>query len=215
MTWKSLSRSLHKLLLVPLFCTKLFLFSNTIWNFYKHLFWWKPIKIRGKNTPWWKDMTRSERKSRQKRKPKAVAEKEEHSNNDKSEKLSVLCKWKWVHLLQRKFVGVQPFIAANKQTKPTKKTKITDAPRKTHSAWSNKNIVSWKVTWFLPMKKGCLGGIPKLWRLYFLDISWGDAWASPSLSFCPFFNSSHHSPIPTLENFLHTKLNTNLWATLV
>jgi hypothetical protein len=25
----------------------------------------------------------------------------------------------------------------------------------------------------LPMKKGCLGGIPKLWRLYFLDISWG------------------------------------------
>ena len=101
------------------------------------------------------------------------------------------------------------------QTKPTKKTKTTDAPRKTHSAWSNKNIVSWKVTWFLPMKKGCLGGIPKLWRLYFLDISWGDAWASPSLSFCPFFNSSHHSPIPTLENFLHTKLNTILLATLV
>jgi hypothetical protein len=43
-----------------------------------------------------------------------------------------------------------------------------------HSAWSNKNIVSSKVTLFLPMKKGCLGGIPKLWRLYFLDISWGD-----------------------------------------
>jgi hypothetical protein len=34
--------------------------------------------------------------------------------------------------------------------------------------------VCWKVTWFLPMKKGCLGGIPKLWRLYLLDISWGD-----------------------------------------
>jgi hypothetical protein len=30
------------------------------------------------------------------------------------------------------------------------------------------------VTWFLPMKKGCLGGIPKLWRLYLLDIYWGD-----------------------------------------
>jgi hypothetical protein len=30
------------------------------------------------------------------------------------------------------------------------------------------------VTWFLPMKTGCLGGIPKIWRLYFLDISWGD-----------------------------------------
>jgi hypothetical protein len=43
-----------------------------------------------------------------------------------------------------------------------------------HSTWTNKNIVSWTVTWFLPMKKGCLGGIPKLWRLYLLDISWGD-----------------------------------------
>jgi hypothetical protein len=36
-----------------------------------------------------------------------------------------------------------------------------------------------------------------------------------SFSFCPFFNSSHHSPIPTLENFLHTKLNTILLATLL
>jgi hypothetical protein len=35
------------------------------------------------------------------------------------------------------------------------------------------------------------------------------------LSFCPFFISSHHSPIPTLENFLHTKVNTILLATLV
>jgi hypothetical protein len=43
----------------------------------------------------------------------------------------------------------------------------------------------------------------------------GVAWASTSLSFFPFFNSSHHSPIPTLENFLHTKLNTILLATLV
>jgi hypothetical protein len=50
--------------------------------------------------------------------------------------------------------------------------------------------------------------------LYLLDISWG-AWASPSLSFCPFFISSHHSPIPTYENYLHTKLNTILLATLV
>jgi hypothetical protein len=30
------------------------------------------------------------------------------------------------------------------------------------------------VTWFLLMKKGCLGGIPKLLCLYLLDISWGD-----------------------------------------
>jgi hypothetical protein len=36
-------------------------------------------------------------------------------------------------LLQKKFVGVQPFIAANK-TKLIMKTKTTDAPRKTHSA---------------------------------------------------------------------------------
>jgi hypothetical protein len=36
----------------------------------------------------------------------------------------------------------------------------------------------------------------------------------PKLSFCPFFISSHHSSIPTLENFLHTKLNTILLATL-
>jgi hypothetical protein len=43
----------------------------------------------------------------------------------------------------------------------------------------------------------------------------GMTWASPSLSFFPFFISSHHSPIPTLENFLHTKLNTNLLAILV
>jgi hypothetical protein len=35
-------------------------------------------------------------------------------------------------------------------------------------------------------------------------------WASPSLSFRPSFISSHHSPFPTLENFLHTKLHTIL-----
>jgi hypothetical protein len=129
-------------------------------------------------------------------------------------KRSVLDKWKARQLLQRKFVGVQPFTAGNK-TKLNWKLKTTDAPRKMHNAWSNKNIVSWKVTWFFSMKMGCLGGIPKLWRLYFLDISWGDAWASTSLSICLFFNSSYHSPFPTLENFLHTKLNTILLATLV
>jgi hypothetical protein len=37
----------------------------------------------------------------------------------------------------------------------------------------------------------------------------GVTWASPSLSFCPSFISSHHS-LPTLENFLHTKLHTIL-----
>jgi hypothetical protein len=130
--------------------------------------------------------------------------------NDKSEKRSVLGKWK-ANKSSPKEICWGTTIYCSKQKKI--KLKAKDAPRKTHSAWSNKNIVVWKVTWFLPMKKGCLGGILKLWCLYLLDISW-DAWASPSLSFCPFFNSSHHSPIPTLENFLHTKLNTILLATL-
>jgi hypothetical protein len=39
---------------------------------------------------------------------------------------------KQVNLLQNKFVGVQPFIAANKKNKTKDKSK--DAPRKTHSA---------------------------------------------------------------------------------
>jgi hypothetical protein len=45
-----------------------------------------------------------------------------------------------VRLLQKKHVGVQPFIAANKQKKTKSKNK--DAPRKMHSIRSNKNIVS-------------------------------------------------------------------------
>jgi hypothetical protein len=53
--------------------------------------------------------------------------------NDNSEKLSVLAKWKARQLLQRKFVGVQPFIAENK-TKQNGKLKTTDAPRKIHNA---------------------------------------------------------------------------------
>jgi hypothetical protein len=44
-----------------------------------------------------------------------------------------------VCLLQKKFVGVQPFIAAKKQNKSESKSK--DAPRKTHSIRSNKNSV--------------------------------------------------------------------------
>jgi hypothetical protein len=38
-----------------------------------------------------------------------------------------------------------PNIYCSKQIKRKLKTKTTDAPRKTHSAWSNKNIVSCKV----------------------------------------------------------------------
>jgi hypothetical protein len=47
-------------------------------------------------------------------KAKRSSRKREHSLNDKSEKRIILGKWKARQLLQRKFVGVQPFIAANK-----------------------------------------------------------------------------------------------------
>jgi hypothetical protein len=65
-------------------------------------------------------------------KAKRSSRKREHSLNDKSEKWSFLANEKRVHLLQKKFFGVQPFIAANK-TKQTE-SKSKDAPRKTHSA---------------------------------------------------------------------------------
>jgi hypothetical protein len=63
-------------------------------------------------------------------------------------------------------------------------------------------------------EEGVPWGHPQALMLVLIGYLLG-CWESPSLSFCPFFNSSHHSPIPTLENFLHTKLNTNLLATLV
>jgi hypothetical protein len=47
-------------------------------------------------------------------KAKRSSKKREHTLNDKSEKWSVLGKSKARKLLQKKFVGVQPFIAANK-----------------------------------------------------------------------------------------------------
>jgi hypothetical protein len=37
----------------------------------------------------------------------------------------------------------------------------------------------------------------------------------PKLELLSILHLIHHSPIPTLENFLHTKLNTILLATLV
>jgi hypothetical protein len=93
-TCKILSRSLNKLLFVPLFCMKLFFFSNTIRTFLKQIFWWIPTWTRGQNTPWCKDKTRSEQISRQKTRAKRSSKKREHSLNDKSEKWSVLGKWK-------------------------------------------------------------------------------------------------------------------------
>jgi hypothetical protein len=47
-------------------------------------------------------------------KAKQSSRKREHSLNDKSEKRSVLGKWQARQLLQKEFVGVQPFIAENK-----------------------------------------------------------------------------------------------------
>jgi hypothetical protein len=38
-----------------------------------------------------------------------------------------------IHLLQKKFIGFQPFIAANK-TKNKTESESKDAPKKTHSA---------------------------------------------------------------------------------
>jgi hypothetical protein len=58
-------------------------------------------------------------------------------------------------------------------------------------------------------------GHPQALMLVPLGYFLGVAWASPSLSFYQFFTLSHHSPIPTFETFLHTKLNTILLATLV
>ena len=75
-------------------------------------------------------------------------------------------------------------------------TENKDAPRITHIAWSNKNIAHWKMTWCFLMKSGCMG-IPKLWRLYLLNVSWGvmghpQAWAFVhSSSYCITLLSLH------------------------
>jgi hypothetical protein len=111
---KSLSHSLNKLLFVPLFCIIFFLFSNTIWTFLKQLFWWKPTWTRGQNTPWYKDIIRFKQKSRRKMKAKRSSRKREHSLNDKSEKQSVLGKWKTKQLLQKEICW-GPTIYCSKQ----------------------------------------------------------------------------------------------------
>jgi hypothetical protein len=56
-------------------------------------------------------------------KAKRSSRKREHSWNYKSEKGVFLANEKQGKLLQKKFVGVQPFIAANK-TKQNSKTKV-------------------------------------------------------------------------------------------
>ena len=75
--------------------------------------------------------------------------------------------------LPHKNARIQPsWLQQTKQTKTKNKNK--DAPRTTHSIWSNKNIASWKMTWYFVDEEGDALGIPKLWRLYLLDISWGN-----------------------------------------
>src|SRR3954462_12535185 len=55
---------------------------------------------------------------------------------------------------------------------------------------------------------------PKIRCLYLLNISWGDTGvASPSLSFCPFFISFHHSLstpnfFSLIQNFTQSSLTT-------
>jgi hypothetical protein len=50
-------------------------------------------------------------------------------------------------------------LGSPQQTKQKKtESKNKNAPRTTHSIWSNKNIVSWKMTWyFCWWRRGCLG----------------------------------------------------------
>ena len=100
------------------------------------------------------------------------------------------------------------------QTKQNKtKNKNKDVPRTAHIIWSNKNIAHWKRTWYFCWWRGDARASPS----FDACTSWiflGVTWASPSLSFCPFFISLHHSSLPTLENFLHTKLNTILISSI-
>jgi hypothetical protein len=87
----------------------------------------------------------------------AVAEKENTRWNDKSEKWVFLANEKRSISLSKHIMWSNYLLQQTKQKKTKNKSK--DAPRKMHNAWSNKNIIFWKVTWFLSMKKGYLGGI--------------------------------------------------------
>jgi hypothetical protein len=100
-------------------------------------------------------------------------------------------------------LGSNHLLQKTKQKKTKNKNK--DAPRTTHSIWSNKVLKDDLI--FLLTKKGMPWASPS----FDACTSWiflGVTWSSPSLSFYLSFISSHHSPFPTLENFLHTKLHT-------
>ena len=106
-----------------------------------------------------------------------------------------------------------PTIYYSKQKQKKTKNKNKDAPRTAHIIWSNKNIAYWERTWYFVDEEGDARASPSFdactsW------ISLGVKWASPSLSFCTFFILLHHSSLPTLENSLHTKLNTILISSI-
>jgi hypothetical protein len=53
-------------------------------------------------------------------------------------------------------------------------------------------------------------GHPQALTLVLLGYFLGWHWHPQDWVFFPYFISSHHSPFPTLKNFLHTKLHTIL-----
>ena len=61
------------------------------------------------------------------------------------------------------------------------KTKKKMLQEKHNCARNNKKEAFGRNLEFLLMKKGDALGIPKLWRLYFLDISWGDMRGIPNI----------------------------------
>ena len=87
-----------------------------------------------------------------------------------------------------------------KKTKLNKaklKSKERDAPSIAHNIWIDKNIVWRRTNWWLLMKKGMHGGIPKLRRLSLLEYFLRVPGASLSLSFWHSWIFFHHLPSHT------------------
>ena len=82
--------------------------------------------------------------------------------------------------LQKKCVGIQPTYLS-KPNKIKLKTKMMMFKEQHNCAWNNKNEVFGRKPEIFIDEEGDALGIPKLWRLYFLDISWGDTRGIPKL----------------------------------
>src|SRR3954469_19892724 len=94
--------------------------------------------------------------------------------------------------LQKKFWDPTNLLKQTKKTK-TKKQKLRCSKNNTtmHETIKTKCLERPKI--FIDEEGDALG-IPKLGHSYLLDISWFQTMvSSPSLSFCPFFISLHHS----------------------